>query len=101
MFDQRAFGIYDFNLRWRWWLEEMVMRWRWWWGWWLVRDLIIRWSFLPLLTEDVQVVLHLCEPRSLPIDVLPASFDVLNCSMPSQNGFLFLSEPLNLLLDSG
>jgi hypothetical protein len=60
----------------------------------------MRWSFLPLLTEDVQVVLHLYEPCSLPVDILHVSFNALNCNMPSQNGFLFLSEPLNLLLDS-
>jgi hypothetical protein len=53
----------------------------------------MRWSFLPVLMEDVQVVLHLCEPRSLPIDVLPVSFDALNCSLPSLNVFLFLLEP--------
>jgi hypothetical protein len=59
------------------------------------------WSFLPLLMEDVQVVLHLYEPHSLPVDVLPISFGALNCSLPSHNGFLFLLEPLNFLLDSG
>jgi hypothetical protein len=61
----------------------------------------MRWSFVPLLMEDVHVVLHLCEPHLLHVDGFPASFDVLNCSLPSQNGFLFLLDPLNLLLDSG
>jgi hypothetical protein len=56
---------------------------------------------MPLLVKDVQVVLHLCEPRSCPGDVLPISFSVLRCSLPSQDGFLFLPKPLDLLLDSG
>jgi hypothetical protein len=56
---------------------------------------------VPLLMEDVHVVLHLCEPHLLHVDGFPASFDVLHCSLPSQNGFLFLLDPLNLLLDSG
>jgi hypothetical protein len=61
----------------------------------------VEWSFTPLLVEDVQVVLHLCEPCSLSIDVLSMSFDVLHHGLPSQNGFLFLPKPLDLLLDSG
>jgi hypothetical protein len=67
----------------------------------LLGSMVMRWSFVPLLEENVQVVLHLCEPRSLPVDGLPVSFDALNYNLSSQNGFLFLSEPLNLLLDSG
>jgi hypothetical protein len=67
-----------------------------------MRDLVER-SFTPLLllTEDTEGVLHLCEPRSLPVDDLPVSFSALNCGLPSQYGLLFLSEPLNFLLDSG
>jgi hypothetical protein len=61
----------------------------------------VQWSFAPLLVEDVQVVLHLCESRSLSVDVLSTSFSVLHYSLPSQNGFLFLLEHLDLLLDSG
>jgi hypothetical protein len=36
----------------------------------------MRWSFVPLisLAEDIEGVLHLCEPRSLAVDVLPTSF---------------------------
>jgi hypothetical protein len=37
----------------------------------------------------------------LPVDVLPVSLDALHCSLPSHDGFMFLPEPLNLLLDSG
>jgi hypothetical protein len=64
-------------------------------------DLVKR-SFLPLLslTKSIEGVLHLCKPHSLPIDALPASFSVLDCSMSSQDELLFLSEPLNFLLDS-
>jgi hypothetical protein len=80
---------------------NVIVRWRWrWWGW-LVGDLVVQWSFTPLLAEDFEVVLHLCEPRSLSIDVLSMSFGVLHCSLPSQNGLLFLPLPLNLLLDYG
>jgi hypothetical protein len=45
--------------------------------------------------------IHLCEPRSLSVDVLSMSSSALHRGLPSQNGFLFLLEPLNLLLDSG
>jgi hypothetical protein len=60
----------------------------------------VHWSFAPLLVEDAHVVLHLCEPRSLFVDVLSMSFDALHHGLPSQNGFLFLPKPLDLLLDS-
>jgi hypothetical protein len=60
--------------------------------------------FLPLflLAKDVDSVLYLCEPcsLSLSIDVLPLSFEVLDCRLPPHDGFLFLTEPLILLLDS-
>jgi hypothetical protein len=89
---EAAGGGFGYAVRWRrgWWrrVVDFVMWWRW------------RWSFMPLLAEDIQVVLHLCEPRSLPIDVLPVSFDALHCSLPSQDGFLFLPEPLILPLES-
>jgi hypothetical protein len=67
----------------------------------LVRYLVVHWSFASLLTKNIQVVLDLCEPHSLSVDVLPMSFDVLHYDLPSQNRFLFLSKPLDLLLDSG
>jgi hypothetical protein len=93
--------VRDLVVRWmRWWLvRDLVM---WWWRWWLVRDLIQR-SFLSLLllTENVEGVFLLDEPCSLSIDVLPMGLDVLDCSMSSQDGFLFLPEPLNFLLDYG
>jgi hypothetical protein len=61
----------------------------------------VQWSFAPLLAEDFEVVLHLYESRSLSIDILSMSFGMLHCGLPSQHGFMFLSEPLDLLLDSG
>jgi hypothetical protein len=64
----------------------------------LVRDLVLQWTFTPLLAEVIQVVLHLCEPRSLSVDVLSTSFGTLNRGLPSQNGFLFLPEPLDFLV---
>jgi hypothetical protein len=115
VFSQWAFGVNGVDLWWRWWLlEEMVVWWwwlmrelivrrGWWWRrWWLMRDLVER-SFVPLLLlmEDTEGVLHLCEPRSLPVDVLPSSFGALNCGLPSKYELLFLPEPLNFLLDSG
>jgi hypothetical protein len=115
MLDQWAFGVYGTHLWWEWWLEEEIFRWRWlmpvvgdvivrwrwcWWRW-LNRDLVVQWSFMPLLAEDFEVVLHLCEPRLLSVDVLSTSFGTLHCGLPSQYGFLFLPEPLDLLLDFG
>jgi hypothetical protein len=118
VFDQRAFGVNGADLWWSWWLlEEMVVWWMWWWWlmrelivrrgwwwqrWWLMRDLVEQ-SFVPLLLliEDTEGVLYLCEPRSLPIDVLPVRFSTMNCGLPSQYGLLFLPKPINFLLDSG
>jgi hypothetical protein len=67
-----------------WGFLRFLWRWRYWW--------VLQWSFTPLVAKDVQVVLHLCGPRSLPIDILPVSFGALHWSLPSQNGFLFLLE---------
>jgi hypothetical protein len=66
-----------------------------------VRDLV-RQSFLSLLllTENNEGVLQLGEPRSLSVDVLPTGLGALDCSLSSQDGFLFLPELLNFLLDS-
>jgi hypothetical protein len=112
VFSQRAFEVNGADLWWRWWLlEEMVLWWMWWlmrdlivrrgwwwWRWWLMMDLIER---LLLLVKDIEGILHLYEPCSFPVDVLPVSFGALKRSLPSQYGLLFLSEPLNFLLDSG
>jgi hypothetical protein len=32
--------------------------------------------------------------------MLPSSFDTLSCRFPPRDGFLFLTEPLDFLLDS-
>jgi hypothetical protein len=111
MLGQWAFGIYGTHQQWEWWLEEVSLRWRWliWvvedvivgWRRWLIRNLVVQWSFASLLVEDFKVVLHLCEPRSLSTDVLSVSFGTLHCILPSYDGFMFLPEPLRLLLDSG
>jgi hypothetical protein len=58
-----------------------------------------RWIDL-LLTKDVNGVLQLCKPCSLSIYVLPPGFGALNCCVPPHDRFVFLTEPLNLLLDS-
>jgi hypothetical protein len=47
---------------------------------------------LLLVTKDTEGVLHLYEPRSLPVDVVPAHFGTLNYDLPSQYGLLFLPE---------
>jgi hypothetical protein len=52
------------------------------------------------MVDLVEGVLHLCKPLSLCVDVLLASFGALDCSPSSQDGLLFLLEPLNFLLDS-
>jgi hypothetical protein len=55
---------------------------------------------LVLLEKDLNSVLELCKSCSLCVDVLFASFGVLSYCLPPHDGFLFLSEPLDLLLDS-
>jgi hypothetical protein len=60
----------------------------------------MQWSFTPLLAEDVQVVLHFYEPRSLPVDGLPVSFGALHCGLPSQYRILFMPKPFDFLLNS-
>jgi hypothetical protein len=64
---------------------------------------VIEGSFLSLLllAKDIDSVLQLREPRPLSVNVLLASLGALNCSLPSHDGFLFLSEPVDFLLDSG
>jgi hypothetical protein len=67
-----------------------------------MRNLIERSLMLMLLLmKNIKSVLHLCEPCSLLVDVLLASFSTLNCSLPSQDVLLFLTEPLNFLLNLG
>jgi hypothetical protein len=81
MLSQWAFGIYGADLRRKWWLEEVIL----WWMWFMrvVGDLVVQSSFTPFLAEDVQAVLHLCEPCSLSVDVLSLSFGALHHGLPS------------------
>jgi hypothetical protein len=114
MLGQWAFVIYGAYLWWKRLLEKMVLRWGWWMqmmgdlivvaivvGGWLVSYLVVQWSFASLLTENLQVVLHLCEPRLHSVDAFPMSFGALQRGLPSQNRLLFVPKPLDLLLDSG
>jgi hypothetical protein len=43
------------------------------------------------LTENIESVLHFCEPHLLPVDALPVNIGSLECGLPSQDGFLLLS----------
>jgi hypothetical protein len=88
MLGQWTFGIYGTHLRWEWWLEgviwvveDVIVGWRW--QRWLIRNLVVQWSFASLLAEDFKVVLHLCEPHSLSTDVLSVSFGMLHCGLTS------------------
>jgi predicted CDP-diglyceride synthetase/phosphatidate cytidylyltransferase len=62
----------------------------------------LEWGLLPLfsLAKDVDGVLQLYEPCSLQVYMLPSSIDALGHCLSPYDGFLFLMEPLNLLLDS-
>jgi hypothetical protein len=53
-----------------------------------------------LLTENIESVLHFCEPHSLPVNVLPMSIGSLEHSLPSQDRLLFMPKPFNFLFDS-
>jgi hypothetical protein len=54
---------------------------------------------LLLLAKDLDVVLELHESCPFSIDVLPSGFGTLSCYLLPCDGFLFLTEPLDLLLD--
>jgi hypothetical protein len=54
-----------------------------------------------LLAKDLDGVLELHEPCSLSTYMLPFGFSTLSCDLPVSDGFLFLMEPLNLLLNHG
>jgi hypothetical protein len=56
---------------------------------------------LLLLAKDFNVVLELCKSCSLSVNVLPSGLGTLSCCLPPCEGFLFLAEPLDLLLDPG
>jgi hypothetical protein len=54
---------------------------------------------LLLLAEDLDIVLELCKSCRLPVNVLPSGFGTLGRCLPPYDDFLFLVEPLDLLLD--
>jgi hypothetical protein len=62
---------------------------------------LLKRSLLPLfsLAKDVNGVLQLCKPCSLTVYMLPPGFDALGRCLSPYDGFLFLMEPLDLLLD--
>jgi hypothetical protein len=64
---------------------------------------LLEWRLLPLLllAKDLDIVLKLYESCPFSIDVLPSSFGMLSCCILPCNGFLFLIEPLDFLLDPG
>jgi hypothetical protein len=66
-----------------WVVEDVIVGWRWRWQRWLIRNLVVQWSFASLLAEDFEVVLHLCKPHSLSTNVLSTSFDALHYNLPS------------------
>jgi hypothetical protein len=63
---------------------------------------LLKRRLLPLLlmADDLNIVLEFYKPFPLPINVLPPGFSALGRCLSSHDGFLFLTEPLNLLLDS-
>jgi hypothetical protein len=81
-------------------MRDVIEQGRWW------RNGIIQWGWvevgllmLLLLSKDIDGVLQLREPCSLPIDMLPPSFDTLSDCLVPHNRLLFLLEPLYILLD--
>jgi hypothetical protein len=71
-------------------------------GWVVLVMRLLEQRLLPLLllAKDLDSVLELRESCPFSIDVLPSGFGTLSCCMPPCNGFLFLTKPLDLLLDS-
>jgi hypothetical protein len=56
---------------------------------------------LLLLVKDLNGVLELRESCFFSVNLLSFDFDTLSCCLPPCDAFLFLTEPLHLLLDSG
>jgi hypothetical protein len=86
----------------RMWNLVIQRRWKRWIGIVLVVRLLRR-RFLPLvlLAKDLNDVLELRKPGSLSIYVLPFGFDALSYGSLAGDGFLHLTEELNLVLDPG
>jgi hypothetical protein len=62
---------------------------------------LLEWRLLPLLLlmKDLDIVVELCESYPFSVDMLPSSFGTLRCCLPPCDDFLFLMEPLDLLLE--
>jgi hypothetical protein len=56
---------------------------------------------LLLLVKDLNVVLEFRESCPFSVNVLSSGFGMLSCYLPSCDDILFLTEPLNLLLNPG
>jgi hypothetical protein len=111
-----GFWVYG-DILWRGWLVDFIGWWRgvlrmwdldmWqmWWRWIGVVFVVwlFEWRLLPmlLLAKDLDIVLELCEPCPLSVYMLPSGFVTLSCGLPMSDGFLFLTEPCNILLNPG
>jgi hypothetical protein len=93
-----------YSMWWPWWVLRLWKLEMWHgWGWWVVVGVrLLERRILPLLLlgKDFDVALELCKSCCLLDNVLPSGFGALSCSLPPCDGFLFLAEPLNLLLES-
>jgi hypothetical protein len=90
-----------------WW--GVLQMWNWdvqWrrWGWIGVVLVMLLFEHGPLplflLTKGLDGILEFRKSCSFSVYVLPLGFCTLNCCLPPHDGFLFLIEPFNLLLDS-
>jgi hypothetical protein len=63
---------------------------------------LFKWRLMPLflLVKNVNGVPELLEYCPFSINILSSGFGVLSYYMPSSDGFLFLTEPFNLLMNS-
>jgi hypothetical protein len=85
-------GVCDWHMWQRWWLWVGVVLVVW----------LLKQRLLPLflLANDFNGILELHEFFSFSVEVLPSGFNALSCYLLPCDDFLFLMEPLNLLLDS-
>jgi hypothetical protein len=79
------------------------VRWRRW-GWIGVVLVMLLFEHGPLLLfllmKDLDGILEFRKSCSFSVYALPLGFCTLNCCLPPHDGFLFLIEPFDLLLDS-
>jgi hypothetical protein len=93
--------VEEIVVRWGWLVGDLIMRWWWGVGIGLMMDMVEQ-GFISvhLLVKNIDSILQLYKPRSLPTDMLSVRFDVLGYNLPSHDGLLLLLVPLNFLLDS-